>query len=308
MPRIKAQQDNRLYCICKQLKDVGQLMIQCDGCEEWFHPHCVQLSDDDAIQMEHLQESYFCISCMEFYSSDPLLNKNSFTGLHGRVSPKLGWSSETVLEEFPLSIIQDYLKSSRMNTHGYRLWNANRVTLCESNKMLSYLYYRALVEASMKRIAYHLVICIDLVPMGIKWSHCQCIAGIDGDCKHVIATCYYIQHHVLCGDSSFTCVVAPTQLPQVWHMKKPTNDEPVIFTDLEIKKYTPGSIISRKRKSEKQSAVASYIKNIRLADYANKESLEAFANSLAHLEFPILETWRSHEYCPVLPKGKINSS
>ncbi len=48
----------KLYCICKQPDD-GQFMIQCDSCLDWFHGHCVNISEIEA----ELIDIYTCPPC-----------------------------------------------------------------------------------------------------------------------------------------------------------------------------------------------------------------------------------------------------
>ena len=48
-----------VYCICR--KEEEGLMIQCDGCEEWFHSICVYVTQEEADEMEE----YICALCLE---------------------------------------------------------------------------------------------------------------------------------------------------------------------------------------------------------------------------------------------------
>src|SRR4051812_13852874 len=41
-------EDEPLYCLCKQPYDDNQFMIGCDGCGNWFHGHCVNISTEQA--------------------------------------------------------------------------------------------------------------------------------------------------------------------------------------------------------------------------------------------------------------------
>ena len=40
-----------IYCICRGSDD-GSLLIQCDGCEEWFHCSCIAVTEENVGQME----------------------------------------------------------------------------------------------------------------------------------------------------------------------------------------------------------------------------------------------------------------
>ena len=56
-PRTDANGDD-LYCICRR-GDLGKWMIGCDGCDEWYHGDCVNVSKRD----ENLIDSFFCPRC-----------------------------------------------------------------------------------------------------------------------------------------------------------------------------------------------------------------------------------------------------
>lgn len=47
-----------IYCICKKA-DEGDLMVGCDGCDDWFHFKCVHIPE----KYRHLVSSYFCPYC-----------------------------------------------------------------------------------------------------------------------------------------------------------------------------------------------------------------------------------------------------
>uniref|UniRef100_A0A7N0T958 Uncharacterized protein n=1 Tax=Kalanchoe fedtschenkoi TaxID=63787 RepID=A0A7N0T958_KALFE len=47
-----------VYCICNMPYN-PRIMIQCEGCQEWFHPLCVHITDEQAQTTEH----FFCHRC-----------------------------------------------------------------------------------------------------------------------------------------------------------------------------------------------------------------------------------------------------
>lgn len=49
---------NEVYCICRR-GDLGKWMIGCDGCDEWYHGSCVNVSVHD----EELVDKFFCPRC-----------------------------------------------------------------------------------------------------------------------------------------------------------------------------------------------------------------------------------------------------
>ena len=47
-----------VFCLCR-LPDDGTMMIQCTGCEEWFHKKCVKLQKKSV----HINQSWYCRHC-----------------------------------------------------------------------------------------------------------------------------------------------------------------------------------------------------------------------------------------------------
>lgn len=59
--KTSARQDedgNDIFCICRR-GDLGKWMIGCDGCDEWYHGECIDVSKAD----EGLIDQYFCPRC-----------------------------------------------------------------------------------------------------------------------------------------------------------------------------------------------------------------------------------------------------
>ncbi|XP_076923239.1 chromatin remodeling protein SHL-like [Bidens hawaiensis] len=48
-----------VYCKCEMPYNPDDLMVQCDGCTDWFHPACIGLTPEEAKQTEH----FYCGSC-----------------------------------------------------------------------------------------------------------------------------------------------------------------------------------------------------------------------------------------------------
>lgn len=57
--------DGEAYCLCRS-SDCSRFMIGCDGCEEWYHGDCINVSEKEAKHIKH----YFCQRCKE---QDPTL-------------------------------------------------------------------------------------------------------------------------------------------------------------------------------------------------------------------------------------------
>jgi hypothetical protein len=49
-----------LYCVCRQPYNRRRNMVQCDRCDDWFHPECVGLKDIGLISED---APYFCPNC-----------------------------------------------------------------------------------------------------------------------------------------------------------------------------------------------------------------------------------------------------
>ncbi|KAM0062832.1 putative chromatin regulator PHD family [Helianthus debilis subsp. tardiflorus] len=48
-----------MYCKCEMPYNPDDLMVQCDGCANWFHPACIEMTTEEAKQMEH----FYCGNC-----------------------------------------------------------------------------------------------------------------------------------------------------------------------------------------------------------------------------------------------------
>ncbi len=44
--------------------DARRFMIQCEACEDWFHPGCVRLPKKIAQQLSQDSQPYFCPACV----------------------------------------------------------------------------------------------------------------------------------------------------------------------------------------------------------------------------------------------------
>ncbi|KAL6046678.1 CXXC-type zinc finger protein 1, variant 2 [Balamuthia mandrillaris] len=52
---------NALYCICRRPYDADLFMIACDGCDEWYHGTCVNISEKEAKSLK----TYLCPLCQK---------------------------------------------------------------------------------------------------------------------------------------------------------------------------------------------------------------------------------------------------
>lgn len=60
----------RLWCICKQPHN-NRFMICCDGCEDWFHGKCVNITKAMGQQMEEQGIEWRCPNCVKKAKPQP---------------------------------------------------------------------------------------------------------------------------------------------------------------------------------------------------------------------------------------------
>ncbi|KAJ6402853.1 hypothetical protein OIU84_014873 [Salix udensis] len=48
-----------VYCKCEMPYNPDDLMVQCEGCSDWFHPACIEMSAEEAKRLGH----FFCEKC-----------------------------------------------------------------------------------------------------------------------------------------------------------------------------------------------------------------------------------------------------
>lgn len=42
-----------VYCMCEMPYNPDLFMVECEGCDEWFHPECMQLTKKEVEKMAH---------------------------------------------------------------------------------------------------------------------------------------------------------------------------------------------------------------------------------------------------------------
>ena len=67
--------DDKLYCICRQKWD-GKLMIECELCDNWYHPECIGINEKDDIKLNLMY--IICSLCRYSTQNDP--NKSNPSG------------------------------------------------------------------------------------------------------------------------------------------------------------------------------------------------------------------------------------
>ncbi|KAL9452105.1 hypothetical protein AB3S75_004969 [Citrus x aurantiifolia] len=48
-----------VYCKCEMPYNPDDLMVQCEGCKDWYHPACVGMTIEEAKKLEH----FVCTEC-----------------------------------------------------------------------------------------------------------------------------------------------------------------------------------------------------------------------------------------------------
>ncbi|KAL3875950.1 hypothetical protein ACJMK2_033849 [Sinanodonta woodiana] len=67
----KKQQEcatEELYCLCRTPYDETKFYVGCDRCQDWFHGHCVGITEKEASQLD----TYVCPSCQKKDAVDPV--------------------------------------------------------------------------------------------------------------------------------------------------------------------------------------------------------------------------------------------
>lgn len=74
---LKYNNKKRLYCICQQEYQSGILMFFCEGtltsfdiklnavggCDDWYHPSCVGMSQEQVSKLKNSKTPYYCDFC-----------------------------------------------------------------------------------------------------------------------------------------------------------------------------------------------------------------------------------------------------
>ena len=54
------------YCVCQSIYKDGELMFYCEGgCDNWYHPKCVGIGEDEAKKMVNPNEKWICSRCSQ---------------------------------------------------------------------------------------------------------------------------------------------------------------------------------------------------------------------------------------------------
>ena len=62
----KEQNEENLYCECKQPYNPGELMFKCEGfCEGWYHPECLKMKPEEIERQKTSTEWWYCPNCID---------------------------------------------------------------------------------------------------------------------------------------------------------------------------------------------------------------------------------------------------
>ncbi|EYU37830.1 hypothetical protein ABFS82_02G020100 [Erythranthe guttata] len=64
-----------VYCKCEMPYNPDELMVQCEGCTEWFHPTCIEMTPEEAKKLD----CFYCLSCSS-EDQNKLQNSHVSTG------------------------------------------------------------------------------------------------------------------------------------------------------------------------------------------------------------------------------------
>ncbi|KAJ3064592.1 hypothetical protein HDU98_012019 [Podochytrium sp. JEL0797] len=70
---------NKVYCYCRKTYDPDLFYIQCDGCDEWYHGICANMSESDADRIF----LWFCRLCERDSGRRPVFKKFCAAWVHG---------------------------------------------------------------------------------------------------------------------------------------------------------------------------------------------------------------------------------
>lgn len=65
--KVDPSTGSEVFCICKK-PDEGDLMVGCDGCDDWFHFKCMKIPE----KYSHLVSGYYCPYCQAGITGTPL--------------------------------------------------------------------------------------------------------------------------------------------------------------------------------------------------------------------------------------------
>ncbi|XP_052235872.1 uncharacterized protein LOC127880788 [Dreissena polymorpha] len=296
--------DVQLYCLCRQKNDENEMMVECDFCDGWFHPRCVDMDEDEAGYLS----SWNCPGCIEIMNENPTLTRKALLAFQGRIAPKNGWGQDFYVTDIDEKVLDEKVKTKRHRIEGYNLFREGKVSKlsCVKSESGKYIYFKGVAVPSMKDKDYHVHLCLKNGGTSMKWATCTCPAGNDGQCKHVVAIVYLIIDLHRQGVEKIPDIQTCTDKLQMWHVRKPISDEPLLFSDINFVKHDPFKVAKR----ELCSTVKYHNPVPHFAKAVSSTQIEKLVKlyDTGGLKLPVIETLRSNNCEPVLPKAQSDAS
>ncbi|XP_033725418.1 uncharacterized protein LOC117345238 [Pecten maximus] len=287
-----ASTDRTLHCVCKTPEDPEKIMVRCDLCDDWFHPSCVNLDEEEAKNIA----KWFCPGCCELMKINPLISKKGLLSFQGRVAPTTGWGEDFPIEDIDESVL-DFVKTKRHRVEGWTLFREGKITGLSSTTTGNLIYFRGQCQAAMKQKTYNIYMCLKHGGTKLKWGTCSCPAGIDGQCKHLVATLFCLIDFHRQDVKTMPDVKTCTDKLQLWHVRKPTSDEPLLFRDINFVKHDPFKTV----KKDLCAAAATHNPVPEFARSVTGNDLTKLVNlfDASGLNLPVLDTIRENNFKPV---------
>ncbi|KAF4514112.1 UNVERIFIED_CONTAM: hypothetical protein B566_EDAN019091 [Ephemera danica] len=204
------------------------------------------------------------------------------------------------------NVVSSNIKSTRNKRDGYTLFVEHNIWALQSNVQHKFVYFKCVCAPAMKPDAYNILVClvVDKKKPTILWTSCDCPAGVDGECKHVVATLFKIHSLYLIGAEEIDTESLPacTSRLQMWHVKRSATDEALFFTDLN---YTKAYKIQKKKKNNHPGVLGSVVKHHNPLPPnqrgTTEQELKLLVNNLkSHgYTYPILSTITANSFIPV---------
>lgn len=118
----------------------------------------------------------------------------------------------------------------------------------------------------------------------------------------MVAVIYFIIDLHRQGAEKIPDIATCTDKLQMWHVRKPLSDEPLLFSDINFVKHDP----FKTTKKELCSSVKYHNPVPHFANKVRKTQLEKLVKlyEANGLNLPIIQTIKSNNFEPVLPKGQ----
>ena len=115
-----------------------------------------------------------------------------------------------------------------------------------------------------------------------------------------MATVYFVIDFLWQGVKQIPDIQTCTDKIQMWHVRKPLNDEPLLFSDINFVKHNPMKV----SKKELCSSVKYHNPVPEFASTVSRSQVEKLVRLYDSngIKLPVLDTIRSNNFIPVLPK------